>query len=48
MLFPDWEAVIEHVPAETGLAAPLTIVQMPVSLEIKVTARPEDALAVKD
>ena len=39
---------MEHVPAETGWTAPLTIVQIPVLLETKVTARPEDALALKD
>ena len=45
---PDCEAVIEHVPIETGLALPLTIVQTEVVEETKVTARPEDALAVNN
>jgi hypothetical protein len=40
--------VIEHVPGPTGLALPSKMVQVAVVFDVKLTARPEDALALKD
>jgi hypothetical protein len=44
---PDWSASMVQVPAVTKVSAPpLVIVHTPVVLELKVTARPELAVAV--
>ena len=46
MALPPWLALIEQMPAETSVTElPLTV-HTPVVVEVKLTARPEVAVAV--
>ncbi|MFO0394271.1 MAG: hypothetical protein ACK508_00065 [Lysobacteraceae bacterium] len=46
---PAWSALIVHVPAATKVSEPLEVIeQTPVVAELKLTARPDVAAALKD